>query len=231
MKAEREALRQKLAQDYDLKHFLVRVGEKEYPLACITNVDEVFDRLIEKGPEHPSFRDEQIPYWTELWPAALGLSEMIAAGKVCKKGQRVLELGCGLGLCGIVAADQGAEVILTDYLPEALLLARYNWLLNHDREADCRLLDWREPRPEWKIDLLIASDVAYEERAYQPLVNFFQSMIREGDIWLSEPGRNFTKSWIAKLPKEGFSMEKYLFLIEDENFKQQVGVYHLKPQN
>ena len=48
------------------------------------------------------------------WPAAPILSQFIVDNKSLFTGKRVLELGSGTGLCGIVAALIGAKVILTD---------------------------------------------------------------------------------------------------------------------
>lgn len=224
----REELRAELERKYKLHHFSLQIKGRTYQLASIANVDQLLDEIIEQGPGSPAFDDEQIAYWAELWHAAVGLAEMIEEGKVAKAGDRVMEIGCGIGLCGIAAGFQGAEVVLTDYLPEALELARYNWLLNHETEPDCRILDWREPKPEWQTEILLASDVAYEKRAYAPLIQFFQQMIvKEGAIWLSEPGRSFTKSWVSQLTDYGFFMKRYSYFVTLQEIKSQVGIYQL----
>ncbi|MCI4671486.1 MAG: 50S ribosomal protein L11 methyltransferase [Bacteroidia bacterium] len=220
--------RKRLEEKYDLKHFTLKLGDRDYHLASIANVDKLLDDIITQGPGNKAFDDEQIAYWAELWHAAIGMAEMIESGKVVKPEQKVMEVGCGMGLCGIAAAFQGGKVVLTDYLPEALELARYNWLLNHSYEPDCRLLDWRIPQPDWKTDILMASDVAYEARAFDPLVNFFHEMIVEnGEIWLSEPGRSFSQSWISQLTNRGFYMEKFTKLVILQEIECKVGVYKL----
>lgn len=50
-----------------------------------------------------------------LWPAATILARFIAQNLHVFEGQRVLEVGAGLGLCGLVAGRRAKEVILTDY--------------------------------------------------------------------------------------------------------------------
>ncbi|KAG2494469.1 hypothetical protein HYH03_007521 [Edaphochlamys debaryana] len=85
----------------------------------------------------------------ELWPAATLLASFLASpagAALIPPGARVLELGAGLGLPGIVAALAAApaEVVLSD-LPQALTLAQANAEAN--RVADrCRAepLDWRD---------------------------------------------------------------------------------------
>lgn len=58
----------------------------------------------------------------QLWPAATFLCKYLEAHRdeVFPNGRcRVLELGAGIGLCGLLAALHGHSVVLTD-LPEAL---------------------------------------------------------------------------------------------------------------
>ena len=67
--------------------------------------------------------DEFIPYWAELWPAALAL-----AGALPERlaGRRLIELGCGLGVPALVAAARGGEVTALDWAAEAVALLREN---------------------------------------------------------------------------------------------------------
>ena len=47
------------------------------------------------------------PYWCRVWPSALMLAAALTQHPELVRGRRVLELGCGLGLCGIAAAKAG----------------------------------------------------------------------------------------------------------------------------
>ncbi|GIW39699.1 MAG: hypothetical protein KatS3mg076_0276 [Candidatus Binatia bacterium] len=63
------------------------------------------------------------PYWVHLWPGEKVLARrLLACGGW--PGERVLELGCGLGLAGLVAARLGSRVTLVDRVHEALAFAR-----------------------------------------------------------------------------------------------------------
>lgn len=49
-----------------------------------------------------------------VWPSARYLGELLCLNSDIVKGKKIVELGCGPGLPGIVASKLGAEVVLTD---------------------------------------------------------------------------------------------------------------------
>jgi predicted nicotinamide N-methyase len=109
-------------------------------------------------------QDEFLPYWAELWPAAVALAEALPD----VRGLRVVELGCGLGVTSLVAAARGAEVVATDWAEPAIALLRRNATRNGlDVQAVVR--DWREPWHE-RFDLAVAADVLYERRNVEPVL-------------------------------------------------------------
>jgi predicted nicotinamide N-methyase len=67
-----------------------------------------------------------------VWSAALALSEFISHHKEIFEGKRILEMGAGLGLAGLVAAATCAplQVILTDYHDRVLDLLTENVLIS-----------------------------------------------------------------------------------------------------
>jgi predicted nicotinamide N-methyase len=141
----------------------VRVGEVELSLLRPVSPDALLD-------EEAFARDEFLPYWAELWPAATALAAALPA----VAGLRVVELGCGLGLPSLVAAARGAEVTATDWAAEAVELLRENAARNGLRlHAEVR--DWREPWPK-RFDLVLAADVLYERRNVAPLLERLQEL-------------------------------------------------------
>lgn len=65
-----------------------------------------------------------------LWDGGLVLSRWVYGNGSLFNGKRVLELGCGVGLAGIMAAHWAEHVWLTDYIPRVLDNAQYNVRLN-----------------------------------------------------------------------------------------------------
>src|SRR3954447_5122554 len=61
-----------------------------------------------------SVRENRLPYGVALWPSAIALAHEVATRVDAFRGRRVLELGAGTGLPGIVAASLGGQVVQTD---------------------------------------------------------------------------------------------------------------------
>jgi predicted nicotinamide N-methyase len=125
------------------------------------------DELID---EAAFARDEFLPYWAELWPAASALAEALPD----VANLRVVELGCGLGVTSLVAAARGADVTATDWAADAIELLRVNAERNGIvLRAEVR--DWQEPWDE-RFDLALASDVLYERRNVEPLLDRLRAL-------------------------------------------------------
>jgi predicted nicotinamide N-methyase len=157
------------------------VGGVELTLLRPASPDALID---EEKFEH----DEFLPYWAELWPAALALAEALPD----VRGLRVIELGCGLGVPSLVAAAHGAEVTAVDWAEDAVELLRRNAAANGlDVRAEQR--DWREPWAE-RFDLAIAADVLYELRNVEPVLQRLRELAPTALIALA--GRPFENAFL-----------------------------------
>lgn len=141
-------------------------------------------------------RDELLPYWAELWPSALALARAVA--ELDLADARVLELGCGLGLPGIAAAGRGARVLVTDWAPDAVLVAWLNARRNGVR-VEAAVCSWRRPGrllagAPW--DLVLASDVLYERRDAEALAELLPRLGPR--TLLADPGRPAAAALLAR---------------------------------
>ena len=84
----------------------------------------------------------------KLWRAASMLSDRLFEDPAFVRGQSVLELGAGVGLCGLLAAKLGARrVALTDFEPallDSLVLAARDNRAPGDADTRVARCDWRE---------------------------------------------------------------------------------------
>jgi predicted nicotinamide N-methyase len=133
-------------------------------------------------------RDDYMPYWASLWPAATDMATALQWADWPAKTS-VLEVGCGLGLVGIAGLLRGWDVLLSDYEPQAIAAAGVNAERNGIADVRTAVLDWREP-PAERFPVILACDVLYEPRNHAPILNLLaHTLADDGCAWIGEPGR------------------------------------------
>lgn len=199
------------------------IAGQQYELCTIVDIDAVIDEVL-TADENP---DENAPYWAELWPSALALANFISRlDSIANK--KAIELGCGLGLSGIVLNSYGGDVLLTDFDENALRFAALNWMLNLNQLPNVKLLDWRNPPVTERYDIILAADVAYEERLFQPFINTLEVLLNpDGVIYLSEPNRSIAKTFFQLLRLHSFQWEKFSEKIILNEIESVVSVYKI----
>jgi predicted nicotinamide N-methyase len=143
-----------------------------------------YDTLL----DHPAVRaalaaDDYLPYWAELWPAARMLAKFLLE-QPWPAGLDAIEIGCGLGLPGIAALACRMRVTFTDYDATALRLAAENARLNGFSDFTTLALDWRHPPAGLRAPVLLASDLIYEARNVEPLVDLIGHLLAPGGVCL-----------------------------------------------
>ena len=119
-----------------------------------------------------------------LWPAALALAALVRSAPQLVAHSRVIELGAGVGLPGLLCASHASLVVLTDIVAETLANLRYNASLlapEAARRVRVDSLDWRDcaagvcslPR----CDLVLASDVVYEPTLLAALAGTLETLL------------------------------------------------------
>jgi predicted nicotinamide N-methyase len=163
-----------------LIHEEVIVERRSFTIARPANSDLLLD--------HPAVlaafaRDEYMPYWADLWPAARMLAKAVAR-EPWTPGQRALEIGCGLGLPGVVALSRGLRVIFSDYDLTAIDFAARNARANGFDDFELLPLDWRNPPAYLKVPVVLASDLIYEIRNVAPLVGLIKCVLAPDGVCL-----------------------------------------------
>jgi predicted nicotinamide N-methyase len=191
-------------------------------LLRVADVDTLLDRL----PKIQFRADERLPYWADLWPSSIALARYLWEA-VDLRGVEVLELGCGLGLVGMVACRKGGVVTLTDYEADALTFTRYNLYRNCCLQAIVRHLDWHAPRLRQTYALIVGSDVLYERTNFQAVLHLLHLALgREGSFILAEPNRPVARDFFRLLRDHGFQYERATASTEVKGERVDVSIYH-----
>jgi len=149
--------------------------------------------------------DEFLPYWAELWPSGVALARALDGRAL--RGAAVVELGCGLGLPSIVAAQQGGRVLATDWAAAALALLAENAARN-DAGVATMQADWTHPDEllaRGPFALVLAADVLYERRSVPVLLDLLPRLLAPGgEVWLADPGRATAAAFFDLVDAEGW---------------------------
>ncbi len=140
------------------------------------------------------------PYWSQVWPAAKALCEVIAANPQLVKNKTVLEIAAGLGLPSLLAAQFAKEIVATDYIDDAVEMMKQSAIHNQLRNMQCRLLNWNNPPKNITADVLLLSDINYEPQSFDAVYKLLATFIElNSTILLSTPQRLSAKSFMERL--------------------------------
>lgn len=150
------------------------------------------------------------PYGIVLWPAAIALAHEVASRPLA--GRRVLELGAGTGLPGIVAASLGARVVQTDRQQLVLHVCKQNAERNGTAAIEHRLADWTAWDDDARYDVILGSDVLYAAPLHPHLRHIFATNLAPGGtVLLSDPFRETSLRLLEAMEAEGWcvTMDKW----------------------
>ena len=215
------ALRAELLRRFRTATRTLRVSERDVELLSPANADDLIS-------EDDYVADERLPYWADLWPSAQILANEVALMRL--GGQRVLELGCGLGVVALGAAMAGAEVTATDYYDDALLFAALNVHVATGKSIATRMVNWvAMPEDLGKFDVVLASDVLYEHR-YAAMVAdaIARTLVRGGEAIVADPGRIALEEFLEECRDRGLASEPDVRPFVDGEIKQTITLWRLR---
>jgi predicted nicotinamide N-methyase len=189
---------------------ILELGAQTIELVAPVDPDALLDDPV---VEERYKADNYLPYWPIIWPSGLMLAQKILEDATVPPAPppninlpKAIELGCGLGTCGIAAAKRGWHVTFTDYDPEAVEFAAHNATHNGVPPERIRAvhMDWRSPLAE-AFPWVIASDVLYERRLHPLLLDAVDHLLTgDGTAWVSDPQRNSAEDFPVTAAERGF---------------------------
>lgn len=144
----------------------------------------------------------EFPLWSKIWEASIVLANHMAAMPVDPR-KHLLEIGCGIGLVGTVAARCGHQITMTEYNRDSLNFARANARVNHTTESSepgIVELDWTKPVLEGSFDMILGSEVVYKDQYFEPLLGLFRRYLKPGgEIILAEGLRKTSMEFFKRM--------------------------------
>lgn len=173
---------------------------------------------------------EQLPYGVALWPAAIALAHDVATRADSFRDCRVLELGAGTGLPGIVAASLGGRVVQTDRNRLAMYICGRNGERNSITTIDYRQTDWADWDDAGQYEWILGSDILYSKDMHPHLRRIFESNLAAGGrVLLSDPFRASSIPLLESMEKDGWTVTLSKWRVGEEATPRSVAVYELEP--
>ena len=190
-----------IESQFAIERIPMQFGEIALEVYRVQNPDSLLDDVQLVTP-HAELKWQ--PYWAQTWDAALGLAEYLET--IPLQNQHVLDLGCGLGVSGAVAAARGATVVLVDNALPCLDFARLNCWPWRQR-ATVHALDWQRDQLPNQFDLIMAADILYDRADIPHLDRFWRNHLSEGaEVIHADPCRAMTRDFFDALKNRGWSI-------------------------
>ncbi len=129
------------------------------------------------------------PYWAYIWAGGMALALHLRGNSGLVQAKRVLDLGAGSGLAGIIAAQAGAGLVLAaDRDPTARAAIALNASANSVTIKVLAGNPLGQVLPD--VDVVLAGDVFYDPRTAPRILAYLERCAAAGALVLiGDPGR------------------------------------------
>ena len=186
-----------------LSYQTVEFGKIDIHLCTLRNRQEFHDPV--GVAESLGISSAQWPIFGVVWPSSKVLAHYISDYDTGSK--RILEIGCGMALASLLLNKQHADITATDYHPESGIFLARNALLNEDEPISYKQVDWAGTEDDLGLfDLIIGSDLLYEEQHIALLANFIEDHSNQTcEVVIVDPGRGRKNKLSARMIEFGYS--------------------------
>lgn len=188
---------------YQVKVQDVEIGEYNYRIQSLLDHQQYSDP--QGLAEARGILSANWSYFGQIWSSGRVLAEYVDS--IDLHGQRVLEVGCGLALPGIVLHRRVADIVVSDWHPECVVFLQENLRLNMLGPLRYQDVDWSAPNPRLgTFDLIIGSDVLYERNHPHQLADFFARHTEpKAEVLMIDPRRGQVSQFARRMLEQGFT--------------------------
>jgi len=207
-------------EEYEAELTRIEVGSQRIALWRVAALERHVDRAALLAADDPA----EPPYWAHLWSGALVLAAAVPRGP-----GRAIELGCGLGLPGLVAARRGARVTFVDRVPAALAFVRASAAANGLGPVDAVVADATRPVLRARFDLVLAAELLYDPGAFAALARTIAACLAPGGLaLLADAGRIDTRGFYPELDVAGLRWWATEHRVREERLPVTVRLVHVR---
>jgi len=208
---------------YDTEPFDLTIGSQHLTLLRVKDLERWVDReaLLRDEAEEP-------PYWAHLWTGALTLARYVEKRLDCRN-LNILDLGCGLGLTGIVASLKGGQVTFADKEPPAVAFATMNAQLNNCPFFEARTLDFTRDTLDAQFAFILGAEILYDRPTFLSLVSFLRRHLApQGSAIFSDARRTNTDEFYRQLDKTGLHWTREEIPEREDKLPLSVGIVTIR---
>eukprot|EP00400_MALV-I_sp_L67-5_P000300 gene300-920_t len=167
------------------------------------NTDDKFYKVVKNtgvSIEGDSKKVDEIS-GMKIWEASIDLVEWLPSWKKEWKDLRVLEIGCGHGLPGLFAMQNGAKVFFQDFSRGTLAkVTQYNCALNSSEISknvpEFISGDWNDvtnaflekemqgdlQNGDGKVDVIFCAECVYNQEQFEPIINLCKKLLHKHGV-------------------------------------------------
>ena len=140
------------------------------------------------------------PYWSQVWPSAIALSQFILNHPDLVINKKIIELAAGLGLPSMFASYHARHVICSDQDEHAVAIMEKT--IHHLGLKNCtsEIMDWNDLPENLEADVILLSDINYNPDSFPALKKLVHTFLQKNiTIILATPQRLMAKEFVDEI--------------------------------